>query len=158
MSTFDFDRDVPYGEDLQSPGGAVAWVVAAEDKRPWRAAFREVIAAEIAALDACRVLELGSGPGLLARSVLERCPSVCEYVLLDFSEPMLSMSRENLSGFSAPRFILDDFRADTWVAQVTPPFDCIVAMQAVHEVRHKRHVPSLYSRMRRLAAPAAIIL
>jgi ubiquinone/menaquinone biosynthesis C-methylase UbiE len=157
MSNPDLEQEVPYGEDLQSAVGAAAWVLAADQKRPWRAEFRELIAAQIAALGGRRVLELGSGPGLLARCVLERCTAVREYVLIDFSEPMLAMSRENLAGFSGARFILGDFRADSWFAQASPPFDSILAMQSVHEVRHKRHVPMLYSRMRRLAAPAATI-
>lgn len=157
MSNPDLEQEVPYGEDLQSTVGAAAWVLAADRKRPWRAGFRELIAEHVAAFGGRRVLELGSGPGLLARCVLERCAAVREYVLIDFSEPMLAMSRENVAGFSAARFVLGDFRADSWFARASPPFDSILAMQSVHEVRHKRHVPMLYSRMRRLAAPAATI-
>lgn len=158
MSASDLDAEVPYGEDLQSEAGAAAWVLAADQKRPWRTAFRELIAEGVATTGARRVLELGPGPGLLARCVLERCPAVHDYTLVDFSEPMLAMARQTLDGFAPARFVLDDFRSDAWTAEVPAPFDCIIAMQSVHEVRHKRHVARLYTRMRGLAASRATIL
>jgi hypothetical protein len=50
------------------------------------------------------VLELGSGPGLLAARVLETCAGAIErYVLLDHSPPMLEMSRARVAGYAAVR-------------------------------------------------------
>ena len=60
-----------------------------------------------------KVLELGSGPGMLAEQILRRCLSVRVYTLLDFSEPMLAVSREQLAEFAARlRLVRADFRDD----------------------------------------------
>ena len=139
------EDDVPYGDDWQSAAEVAAWVEAADLKRPWRVQIRERIAEHVAALPpAARVLELGSGPGLLAECVLQRCTRIASYTLLDFSPHMLSISRERLARFPSAAFVLASFKSPDWVERVASPFDCVVSMQAVHELRNKRHVPRLY--------------
>ena len=92
--------DVPYGEDLQSVEGATAWVDAADRRRPERIRIRAAISERLSSLPhGARVLELGSGPGLLAEDVLEHCPDLAEYTLFDFSEPMLAKARTRASGW-----------------------------------------------------------
>jgi ubiquinone/menaquinone biosynthesis C-methylase UbiE len=82
--------DVPYGDDWDNVSEVAAWAEAADQKRPWRSQIRDHIASQVAMLPpGARVLELGSGPGFLAHRVLERCPHLGTYVLLDFSQPML---------------------------------------------------------------------
>src|SRR5262245_40582186 len=99
------DGDIPCVDDWQSATTGAEWIDASHRKRPWRAQFRERIAERVGALRYdLRVLELGSGPGFLAECVLERCPNVSSYTLLDFSPHMLSASRERLSRFAAARF------------------------------------------------------
>lgn len=155
----DPDQDVPISEDLQSPAGATAWADAAERKRPQRGQFRNVIVEHLETLPPCsRVLELGSGPGFLAEHVLTRCPRLGSYTLFDFSEPMLEMSRARVGRFTAASFVLGDFRADDWTRAVTGPFQAVVSMQAVHEVRHKRHVPRLYQQIFGILAPSGPLL
>ena len=154
-----FDADVPYIEDLQDAVQAKAWADAADRKRPLRVVVRNAIVERLETLSpGARVLELGSGPGFLAELVLRRCPQLECYTLLDFSEPMLNMSRERLAPFPAARFVLGDFRAAEWTTRVEAPFEAIVSMQAVHEVRHKRHVPRLYRQIRELLVPAGLFL
>lgn len=89
--------DVPSPIDLRDAADAHEWASEADRKRPWRVTFREEIAQLVHATlqGAGRVLELGAGPGLLAESVLSRC-TLESYTLLDFSAPMLAMSRERL--------------------------------------------------------------
>src|SRR5215475_14763457 len=85
-------EDVPYGNDWDSAEEVAAWAEEADRIRPWRAAIRDHIARRVATLPpGARVLELGSGPGFLAHRVLQRCPSLEGYTLLDFSEPMLAL-------------------------------------------------------------------
>jgi len=103
-------QEVPCGNDWDSPVEAAAYGDAADQARPWRSAIRDHIAARIATLrPRARVLELGSGPGLLAQRVLERCPDLESYTLMDFSEPMLAVSRERLAAFSAASFVRASF-------------------------------------------------
>jgi len=157
--TFDADADVPYIEDLQDPVQAQAWADAADRRRPLRVVVRNAIVERLDTLSpGARVLELGSGPGFLAELALLRCPQLARYTLLDFSEPMLNMSRERLAAFPSARFVLGDFRAADWPTQVQAPFEAVVSMQAVHEVRHKRHVPRLYRQIRELLVPAGLFL
>jgi SAM-dependent methyltransferase len=106
-----------------------------------------------------RVLELGSGPGFLAHRVLARCANLERYVLLDFSEPMLASSRARLSAFPAAAFVRASFKSEEWPRLVPGPFDCVLSMQAVHELRHKRHARRLYEQARGvLAAPGRILI
>jgi ubiquinone/menaquinone biosynthesis C-methylase UbiE len=103
------------------------------------------------------VLELGSGPGYLAESVLESCPNLKSYTLLDFSEHMRELSRERLTRFEAARFVKADFRTAAWYQELSPPYVAVLAMQAVHEIRHKRHVPDLYGQIRDVLEPDGLL-
>ena len=153
------DGDIPYGDDWQSGTNVTTWIGAADLKRPWRVQIRERIAEHVGALrhDA-RILELGSGPGFLAECILDRCPNVSSYTLLDFSPHMLAASRERLSRFPVVSFVSASFKSENWVESVSGPFDCIVSMQAVHELRHKRHARALYQQVHQVTAPRGQVL
>jgi ubiquinone/menaquinone biosynthesis C-methylase UbiE len=147
----DQPEDIPYGNDWDNPADVALWTEAADQIRPWRSRIRDFIADQVAALrPGARVLELGSGPGFLAERVLERCPQLGCYMLLDFSEPMLALSRERLARFPAAAFVPASFKSAEWVESVEGPFDCVVSMQAVHELRHKRHAVRLYEQVHRI--------
>ena len=92
-----------------------------------------------------RALELGSGPGLLAECVLKHCPRLASYTLLDFSTACCRKARDRLAPFHSARFVLASFKSPDWVEHVGGPFDSVISMQAVHELRHKRHAPDLSS-------------
>jgi cyclopropane fatty-acyl-phospholipid synthase-like methyltransferase len=142
------EHDVAYGDDWDSVAVTAAYGDAADKVRPWRAEIRAHIAGRIAALPAgARVLELGSGPGLLAERVLQECAQVATYTLLDFSDLMLALSRERLAAFPAAAFVRASFKSDDWPRLAGGRFDCVVSMQAVHELRHKRHAPRLYEQI-----------
>jgi hypothetical protein len=71
---------------------------------------------------------------------------------------MLSMSRTRLARFTAAQFVRGDFRLEGWCEALQPPYSAVVAMQAVHEIRHKRHVPKLYRQIRTILDPFGCIL
>lgn len=149
----DEDEDLPYGENFHDDGEAAAWADAAARKRPWRPMIFDLFVAAISesSIPNPRVLELGSGPGFLAEHVLDRCPSIAHYALLDFAEPMLALSRERLTQHLArTAFVQADFKSDSWPGLVGGPFDCVISTQAVHELRHKRHAPRLYAQIRQM--------
>ncbi len=153
-------QDVPYGNDWDSVAEVAAWAEEADRLRPWRARIRDRITERVAALPpGARVVELGSGPGFLAQRVLEGCPDLETYTLLDFSAPMLALSRERLAGLPAARFVQASFKDEGWTRRIEGPVDCILSMQAVHELRHKRHARPLYEQAHRiLATPGRVLI
>jgi len=70
---------------------------------------------------------------------------------------MLALSRERLARFEATRFVKADFKTPDWYRELSPPYAAVVAMQAVHEIRHKRHVPGLYGQIRDLLEPEGLL-
>jgi SAM-dependent methyltransferase len=157
----DDDEDVPYGENFHDEVVAAAWAEAAARKRPWRSTiFDQFVSAVTAStVEAARILELGSGPGFLAEQILDRCASVERYTLLDFSEAMLALSRRRLGGHSERTdFLQASFKSQSWPGQLSGPFDLVLSLQAIHELRHKRHAPRLYGQIRSLVAPGAELL
>jgi SAM-dependent methyltransferase len=152
------DEDVPYGENFHDEAEAAAWAEAANRKRPWRSAIFDRFATTVlqSGIASPRVLELGSGPGFLAEYVLGRCASIAQYTLLDFSEPMLAQSRQRLSHHAArTRYVQADFKHDSWPSAAGGPFDFVFSLQAVHELRHKRHAPRLYAQIRSVVSSSA---
>ncbi len=155
------EEDVPYGEDFHDPAVAAAWAEAVMRKRPWRTTIFEHFVAIVggASLARTRVLELGSGPGFLADQLLARCPTIAKYTLLDFSEAMLEQSRIRLRGYEdRTEFLRADFKTDSWPRLVRSPVDFVVSLQAVHELRHKRHAARLYTQIASLLGPSAEVL
>jgi cyclopropane fatty-acyl-phospholipid synthase-like methyltransferase len=154
----DPDADVPPGVDFLDAEHVRDWVAGCELDKPWRVPMRTRFAELIARLPPrSRVLELGSGPGLLAECILERCPNLKSYTLLDFSEHMLSLSRARLHRFPVAQFVNANFRAPDWTEALDPPYTAVVAMQSVHEIRHKRYMPALYRQLRQLLPPGGMV-
>jgi SAM-dependent methyltransferase len=157
----DSEADVPYGEDFHDPAVAAAWAEGVMRKRPWRTKiFQHFVAIVNAApLAQARVLELGSGPGFLAEQLLAHCPNIDHYALLDFSQPMLDQSRRRLADYQErTEFLRADFKSDTWPSLVGAQVDFVVSLQAVHELRHKRHAQRLYAQLAPLLRPNAEVL
>jgi tRNA (cmo5U34)-methyltransferase len=101
-----------------------------------------------------RVLDLGSGSGVLASAILERFPNA-QILLADFSEPMLEVARTNFP--SPPHHLrVVDFSKSAWTENVRDlaPFDAIVSGFAIH------HQPDdskrrIYAEIFDLLAPGA---
>ena len=105
------------------------------------------------------VLELGSGPGFLAEYSLSRCDAIERYTLLDFSQPMLTMSRIRLSAFGGRvSYLQADFKESGWAHKVGALYDAIVTIQAVHELRHKRHALKFYQECRAILNEGGLLL
>src|SRR5213593_3846519 len=152
--------DIPYAVDFHSEEAAQAWAKEAERKLPTRLEFFNFFVAELMEKQPQTVLELGSGPGFLPEYILPRCPFIRHYVLLDFSRPMIEMSRRRLEAFSERiSFQQVDFKQSHWTELVSGgAYEAIVALQAVHELRHKRYVPAFYSDCKKLIRENGMIL
>ena len=155
------DEDIPPAVDFLSEEAARKWAEEEEQKLGSRinifAAFVQAIVAHTPPIR--DVLELGSGPGFLAEYILSRCACIEQYTLLDFSPAMLEMSRTRLQAFGARvSFLQIDFKLTGWADKVGTVYDCIVTIQAVHELRHKRHAPLFYKECRGLLNDGGLLL
>ena len=153
----DDEEDVPIRVDFRDPTTARTWIEETRIKKPFRPSFFAAFCAALSSRRQLRILELGSGPGQLAREILLHC-DVSAYVALDWSQAMHDIAAEHL-GELARRvtFVVRDFREPTWPSNLVV-FDAIVTMQAAHETRHKRHVVPLFERARTLLPPGGLML
>ena len=126
-------------------------------KRPERTSFFEEFARRLRETGARRVLELGSGPGFLASHLRSSVPQA-QLTLLDFSPAMHELARERLgAGVHGVNFLTRSFRDLDWAAGLTS-FDAVVTMQAVHELRHKRHASVLHAAVRETLSKGGLYL
>ncbi|WP_034279222.1 class I SAM-dependent methyltransferase [Alkanindiges illinoisensis] len=151
--------DVVSPIDLRQMSDAKAWADSALQKRPARTDFFNSFTTIILnyPISNPRILELDSGPGFLAQHLLDNILA-SEYVALDFSAAMHQLAQERL-GANADKvqFIERSFKDDNWTAGLGK-FDVIVTMQAVHELRHKRHAVNLFKQVQQVLKPDGIFL
>ena len=71
---------------------------------------------------------------------------------------MHTLARQRLGRLaSRVRFWKADFKDPRWTDGL-PTVDAIVTIQAVHELRHKRHAPALYAQTRSLLPGGGVLL
>jgi SAM-dependent methyltransferase len=151
------DDDVPIRVDFRDPATARAWVEDTRIRRPYRPRFFAAFCAALAGRPKLRILELGSGPGQLARELLGAC-DVQTYVALDFSAAMHELADAHLGELGRRvTFVIRDFREPAWPDGLGT-FDAIVTLQAAHETRHKRHLVPLLARARTVLEPGGVLL
>src|SRR5262245_22056721 len=84
-----------------------------------------------------RVLDLGCGDGLLARTVLATYPDATA-VMLDHSGPMLERAREATADLGARCTVLQADLMEPLARRVTGDFDLVVSGFAIHHLIHER--------------------
>jgi SAM-dependent methyltransferase len=121
---------------------------------PERSRFIDAFVREVAALNlaSTTIVELGSGPGVLAEQLLARC-EIERYWLVDFSAEMHALARERLGDDVRANYLLADFRDPEWTRKINGQVDVAVSMQAVHELRHASRTPDLYRQLADVVRP-----
>ncbi|MDO8281426.1 MAG: class I SAM-dependent methyltransferase [Thermodesulfovibrionia bacterium] len=151
--------DVPSPIDLQDMKDAKEWERTAM-LRPFREEFFQAFTTEISTIRKSDIdlLELGSGPGFLAKYILSRINGI-NFTLLDFSEPMHELARQRLSEIKGSdiHYLLRSFKESDWADGINK-VNVVVTNQAVHELRHKRYAPALFVQVHRLLKPDGVLL
>ncbi len=132
----------------------------ANRERPERKVFLDAFAREASQIPGKQltVLDLGSGPGFLAEELLDQC-SISKYYLFDISPFMHQLSRSRLKRFlEKTAFLEGDFKNENWSHALPRNLDLVVSLQAVHELRHARHIPRFYKQVYRLLASGGLFL
>lgn len=152
------NEDIPSPIDLRRQADAEAWAADAEN-RPGRSEILDRLTMEAVRQGglAPEILELGSGPGVLAERLLRAIPDA-RYTALDFSPAMHRLAGACLAPWAdRVTFLERSFKEDFWTAGL-PCYDLVVTNQAVHELRHKRHAEGLHRQVRRLLKPRGVYL
>ena len=151
--------DVPSPIDLRTMADAQEWEQSSMTKRPWRIEFFSAICSEVAAssLPVNRVLELGSGPGFLAKALLESLGGIT-CTLLDFSPAMHELAKVRLGTLAhRAEFVERNFKGPVWPVGLGK-FDCVVTNQAVHELRHKRYAQEFHAQVKTILVSGGFYL
>jgi cyclopropane fatty-acyl-phospholipid synthase-like methyltransferase len=162
-------QDVPSPIDLRKPQDALQWATEANQKRPWRYEFFDyyvhliqnlVIEKQHKHLDdkQYQVLEIGSGPGFLAKHLLRHCPDIL-YTALDFSEAMHELAKSKLlvDELVRTKYLIADFKTEYWQQQLEK-YDAIIIHQALHELRHKTYANQFHQQIKKVLKTDAIYL
>jgi len=124
-----------------------------------RSVFHHILAhLELLGEDAPHVLELGSGPGLLAAFLFENLSGMT-YEGLDFSAPMHALANDRIGSFGSRRTLHTvDLRENDWprVARRTP--HAVVSTQALHDVGDETAHQHIYRAALELLGPGGFFL
>jgi SAM-dependent methyltransferase len=105
-----------------------------------------------------RVLELGTGPGYMARHILQR-NSAIRYEALDFSDAFLEVARKTL-GELASRVVFTnaDLTDQHWPEQLASKPDAIISTWALHDLGGQEPVRNVYARCFELLAEGGVLV
>lgn len=93
-----------------------------------------------------RVLELGTGPGYMARHILSRNNSI-RYEALDFSDAFLDVARRTLGEMvSRVMFTNADLTDQGWPKRLSGRPDAIISTWALHDLGGQEAVGNVYAR------------
>ena len=104
------------------------------------------------------VLELGLGPGYMARHILERNDTI-GYEGLDFSEVFFDVARKTI-GRSMPRVTLTkaDLMDQTWPRSLARQPRAIISTWALHDLGSQQAIADVYARCHEVLPPGGVLL
>jgi SAM-dependent methyltransferase len=108
----------------------------------------DMILAEVEKLGkaAPHIVELGTGPGYMARHILERHAKL-SYEALDFSEVFLVVARETIGGLvNRVTFTNADLLDQNWPGKLSRRPDAIVSTWALHDLGGRKPIADVYAR------------
>lgn len=92
------------------------------------------------------IIELGLGPGYLAKYLLDRMPDV-SYCGIDFSLPMLEIAQERLNEHSVRvSYTQADLVKTAWEENISKPADAVISTWALHDLGSPENINRVYQR------------
>lgn len=92
------------------------------------------------------VLELGTGPGYMARHILERNKRV-SYEALDFSDAFINVAKQTLGDLTARVvFTNADLMKQDWPRKLSHRPDAIISTWALHDLGGQEPIANVYAR------------
>ena len=76
-----------------------------------------------------KILDIGSGTGLLSAFILQKYPEA-ELTLIDFSEQMLDLARKRFAGNSSVRYLVRDYS----IEELGGPYDITCSALSIHHL------------------------
>ena len=104
------------------------------------------------------VLELGLGPGYMARHILDRNDSI-SYEGLDFSEVFFDVARETI-GEAMQRVTLtnSDLMDQSWPRSLARQPDAIISTWALHDLGGQQAIADVYARCHEVLPTGGVLL
>ncbi|MXY51899.1 MAG: class I SAM-dependent methyltransferase [Gammaproteobacteria bacterium] len=127
---------------------------------PVRESVFHHILAQLVLLDdeSPHIVELASGPGILAEFLLERLPNAT-YEGMDYSEPMLTLARERTERFGERVHLHQvDLRDDDWPRAARRRPQALISMQALHDVGDEPEHEAIYAAAKQLIHSPGLFL
>jgi SAM-dependent methyltransferase len=123
-----------------------------------RLALFDLILDRISALPNPHVVELGLGPGYMARHILERDPTI-SYEGLDFSDLFFDVARKTI-GDLMPRVTLTkaDLMDQSWPRSLSRQQGAVISTWALHDLRSQHAIAEVYARSYELLPAGGVIL
>jgi len=104
------------------------------------------------------ILELGIGPGYLAKYLLEQLPQV-QYEGLDYSQAMLNIAIQRTSDYQDRiQFTQADLVKEDWTKKVKRVPQVIVSTWALHDLFNKENIFSVYQWAYQLLPQGGVLL
>ncbi len=107
---------------------------------------------------AAHVVELGIGPGYMARYILERDDAV-SYEGVDFSDVMFDVARATIGDLMARVTLTSaDLLDNSWPSRLSRPPDAIISTWALHDLGGQQAVADVYARCFETLLPGGVLV
>lgn len=104
------------------------------------------------------IIELASGPGLLALELLEGIETL-QYVGVDYSPEMVRVAQEATVDYQDRcRFYCVDLREDSWADGLPTDVDAILSNMALHDLEELKFVEAVYQKSAQRLKPGGLFL
>ena len=108
--------------------------------------------------DAPTVVELASGPGMLAGVLLATIPGL-SYIGIDYSAPFIEVARKKLISFNGRVHLHKaDLNEDDWPSLLPSPIHAVVSNMAIHDLGSEAAVTATYRKATQLLEPGGLLI